>query len=674
MSTIGEKRSYEAMQSSPEPNPDPSSSEKRAAKVSKTVTACTECQKRKIKCDIDVATGKEVCGRCEKKGLQCVVNKSLQTLLKEETQWKKDMEHETRVTREAVSEILRVLNLPPLNTFGQPCSTSTTRRDMNITSPRNERAMNVVRFPSELSSPANSMGARRPTAAMAMTRENSQEPDHSDQKTNTIVTDPMGSLYEVTKLRNLRSNPQSKSRQYNTSMDDDFISCGRVSIQDAEQLFQHFSKYLNAYLWGGIALVHSNLTAVRQSSSLLLAAILTVSALHVPGMEEVFDVCYAEFVELICDSMLDKYHTLDGVRGLTIGAFWLSDLSWKLSGHAVRIATELNLHQSYSKLMKGHSEHFEAARLWYFLYVCDHHFSIAYGRPPVIHENSIIVSHVKFLQLPQATQADQRLHSQVAVFVILTDIYNTFGPDIEEHLTENDLIYVRNFNLRLDQWRSEWQERLAPNPHIGKYPSKGVTLHYHYAKLQLNSLSLRGLKENSESLSTTRREFARTATASAEMLLRMTLEEPDIRNAIVGVPLYLLTMITYATVFLLKVQQKWRGAQIGMDLLQIQDLVSRVINQLQNAKASQRHLTYHIANGLSKMLGRFTAVENRESGAVSVVNQDVRLGPNHGYRVPENGDIGGFEPHAIYGDMAGYDQYFPFGFFDVLSSTMPEWN
>lgn len=67
--------------------------------------------------------------------------------------------------------------------------------------------------------------------------------------------------------------------------------------------------------------------AVRHSSSLLLVAILTVSALHVPAMEEVFDVCYAEFVELICDSMLDRYHTLDGIRGLTIGEFWLGDLS-----------------------------------------------------------------------------------------------------------------------------------------------------------------------------------------------------------------------------------------------------------------------------------------------------------------------------------------------------------
>jgi len=42
--------------------------------------------------------------------------------------------------------------------------------------------------------------------------------------------------------------------------------------------------------------------------------------------------------------MLDRYHALDDVRVCAIGAFWLSDVSWKLSGHAIRIATELNLH------------------------------------------------------------------------------------------------------------------------------------------------------------------------------------------------------------------------------------------------------------------------------------------------------------------------------------------
>lgn len=43
-------------------------------------------------------------------------------------------------------------------------------------------------------------------------------------------------------------------------------------------------------------------------------------------------------------------------------------VSWKLSGHAIRIATELNIHQSFFRALEGDPEHFLRARLWYMLY------------------------------------------------------------------------------------------------------------------------------------------------------------------------------------------------------------------------------------------------------------------------------------------------------------------
>lgn len=138
----------------------------------------------------------------------------------------------------------------------------------------------------------------------------------------------MGSLYEGTQLRNLRSNPQGPIVGPGTSLQaEDLISKGRINEADAQELFKTFSKSLNHFLWGGIALVHSDLTSVRESSSSLAAAILTVTALHIPGKTQNFDICYADFLALICDSMLARYHIPDGVRGFCIGAFCLSDVS-----------------------------------------------------------------------------------------------------------------------------------------------------------------------------------------------------------------------------------------------------------------------------------------------------------------------------------------------------------
>jgi hypothetical protein len=133
----------------------------------------------------------------------------------------------------------------------------------------------------------------------------------------------------------------------------------------------------------------------------------------------------------------------------------------KLSGHAVRIATELNLHQSFAKAIRGQTEHVERARLWYLLYVCDHHFSIAYGRPPVIQEDMAITCHETFLQVPGITQADWRLQSQVANFRILSRMYQQFGADPDKALSEADFTALRAFNVELDSWRTKWEPRLG---------------------------------------------------------------------------------------------------------------------------------------------------------------------------------------------------------------------
>ena len=111
--------------------------------------------------------------------------------------------------------------------------------------------------------------------------------------------------------------------------------------------------------------------------------------------------------------------------------------------------------------MRGSEREVERARLWYLLYVCDHHFSIAYGRPPVTHENEAITHHESFLRLPGITQADYRLQSQVGVFLILSRIFHTFGTDSARTLTEGDFNSVEKYNNDLDLWAEHWEPLLG---------------------------------------------------------------------------------------------------------------------------------------------------------------------------------------------------------------------
>ncbi|EZF77765.1 hypothetical protein H105_01050 [Trichophyton soudanense CBS 452.61] len=576
------KRSHEAV-SPPRINGEESTHTIVAPKISKA-RACAECKRHKIKCE--VKPGETSCTKCLKSGAKCVANDFSQRFVDDDVNWKAQATNRMQRLEAAVSYLLRENKFPSLSAFDLTHSPGAPS-DLSSTS---NHASSEVRV--------NDMNA---TKSLDMTRENSQEPMPEEPD---LVPAPMGTLYEVTKLRNLRSNQVGKPKS--TLMEEDFISRGCISLHEAEELFAYFRRTLNQLLWGGIILLHSDLSSVRRSSSLLSAAILTVSALHIPNRTDTLNKCYNEFVSLIGAATLSRYHTLDDIRARCIGAFWLPDLSWKLSGQAVRIATEINLHHSFLKMTRGQTDQFERAKLWYLIYVCEHHFSIAYGRPPSIHEDAAIKNYETFLQSPSAVPGDVRLIAQVALFVILTEAYRIYGSDTEQALTESDFGQLRSFNRAIEQWRMLWQPRSLDNPYVRTYPSKGVVLHYHFARFQLNSLALRAISPNMQ-FSPERKEAANVAISSAMATLNLVLEEVDLRDAVVGVPIFTHTMITFSAVFLLKVAVIWNTGYLNVDAGQVQHLVERIIDLITRASAGEKHLTRHISRGLGKMLERFKA-------------------------------------------------------------------
>lgn len=52
--------------------------------ISRKITACVACRKQKIKCHM--GDGDPPCIRCKKRGLSCVVNRSLQMLLESDVE------------------------------------------------------------------------------------------------------------------------------------------------------------------------------------------------------------------------------------------------------------------------------------------------------------------------------------------------------------------------------------------------------------------------------------------------------------------------------------------------------------------------------------------------------------------------------------------------------------
>ncbi|POR36403.1 Fungal specific transcription factor, putative [Tolypocladium paradoxum] len=638
---------FEASQTSP-----PQDVAEYQPKISRKIRACQACQNRKIKCNLD--PGENRCARCARLGLTCVVNKSLQTLLDDENEWKTDMEARMQSLQAALIEVQRTMNMPQLLAMQQ----SPVDGSSFCQSPGVARAA----AQSHPSGPT----AVQPTG---MTRENSAEAETQDADDQAIVNPPMASLFEVTKLRNIRNDPWTRLRRPpSRAQQPDFIDQGKFGAQEAEQLFTEFEETFNAYLWGGITLVHNTLAATRASSTLLTAAILAVTALHAQDEGRAFDTCYPIFIELVGQAMFDRYHTLDDIRGLCIGAFWLSDLSWKLSGLAVRIATELDLHQFCAKALRDGPQYIEEARLWYLLYVCDHHFSIAYGRPPVINENSTITSHENLFQLQGITEADFRLHSQVGVFVILSRVFHTFGPDRSRMIGSDEFEILRRFDVDLGHWRKHWETRLAPNKYVAHYPAKGVILHYHFARLQLFSICLRGLRPSEQySMSPERRHFVNLAISSASAALSLILNDGDMRKAVIGVPLYLHTTIAYACLFLMKAQSQWRSANLAIRYEDVVALIEGTISLLEETRRCVRHVAHFLGRGLNTMLQKFKE-RSANDEAYDQAGQAVPQTWTEAEMLPDwNSWMFGGLPNQFGLDSESYG----LNFLDVLNSQMP---
>jgi hypothetical protein len=613
------------------------------------------------------------------------VNKTLQTLLDDENTWKWEMENRVQSLQAQVTEMQRLLNYPNDSSETWAASDATAFRQPGAAVPRLIAGHGGV--------PGHDPPPPRPDAVTAMTRESSLDPaGHQRNEDQAIVGTPMASLFEVTKLRNIRSDPSAhaslgsgrKSRQ-------DFLAQGKIGLLEAEQLFATFRGTLSAYLWGGIALVHTQFSSAHDSSPILTAAILSVTALHAKDGGRSFDICYPIFLDLVSQAMFDRYHTLDDVRGLCIGAFWLSDVSWKLSGLAVRIATELNIHQSCAKALRDSPSETEKARLWYFLYVCDHHFSIAYGRPPVINEDVVITRHGTFLELPGVTQADYRLHSQVGVFIILSRVYHVFGLDSSKIVANDEFETLGRFDIDLGHWRDHWKSRLGmfprslscsaakceqsaynytsvPDKYIGFYPEKGVVLHYYYARLQLFSLCLRGIVPTAQFIiSPERCQFINLAISSASSALRLILDDEDMRKAVIGVPLYLLTTIAFASMFLMKVQSRWKCAQLDISFDAVTSLLEDIISLLNDNRGCVRHLASYIGRGLRNMLDKLKQDEAQEQQRLSASQSSPQswIGGN----MVQDWNQWMFSSELV--PQFGGHEYYPLDVLNVLDSQMP---
>lgn len=240
----------------------------------------------------------------------------------------------------------------------------------------------------------------------------------------------------------------------------DFIAVGQISLADAQRLFDLYIEQLDYFVYkiGGR---WRTLDALRARSAILTASILTVAALHDSSSNQIYPVCNRELRRLISASIFDRRVNRDHLRALCVASYWLSDISWTLSGMAIRRATEINLSGNYQRvLMEGGEDAADCLRLWYNLFICDRNLSTLYSRQTLVCEDASIQGWEEFLKTPLSTDHDKRLTSQVSLHLILTSIHELFGPDNGVMIPPAFSMQIAHYSRQLDHWVGVWSTTL----------------------------------------------------------------------------------------------------------------------------------------------------------------------------------------------------------------------
>ncbi|KAL3477612.1 hypothetical protein BJX99DRAFT_269703 [Aspergillus californicus] len=552
--------------------------------ITRKITACAACRKNKIRCDMP--DDGPPCVRCRRRGLSCVLNRSLQSLI-DDTKNVQLMQSDVSNLHQTLENLCHHLGLegPKALTLSRKDRDGSSSREMDEgpTQPEEEGC--------EVSPPES------PSAVQA----------------------PIDTFLDITKIRSpnsIDSPPSARASRSGTRSD--LISKGIISASIAERLVHHYFSRLDHYLYG-IGGEYQGLEQLRTSAPILLAAICTVSALHDPTDRTVYEACNREFRSLVAKSTFEK-RDVDYIRALCISSFWLADASRIFCSDAIRRAADMRLHRSFDALFDDRtglshipgmpavsspsSQNIPSAtdrvRLWYLLFVCDQHLSILHNRDPLLRsEKGIAIGWETYLHRVETSESDVRILSQVSLLLIMGQVRDVLGSDNQTPLPSALASQILNYSRQLDKWYTKFSGLFVTNAFIGEFPKRGLQLHYQFGKLYLGHQVFKGL--HGRPIPPHFLAAATMAHDTAVSIFEMILGEAELQEGLVGMPHYFHVMIAFAGHLLLEICQNYHE-QLGIKLQEDFLLINSALNLFRNTQCIPQHPIWRMTPGLNRKL------------------------------------------------------------------------
>jgi hypothetical protein len=205
---------------------------------------------------------------------------------------------------------------------------------------------------------------------------------------------------------------------------------------------------------------------------------------------------------------------------------------------------------------------YDRTRLYFLVYLCDHHCSLIHGRPPLTRDFSSLKSPEVFLQTRFWTARDLRLVSQVELWSISSHVFSLFGADTENEIATHRSAELHRLNEAYDEWYNKWLDVFTIQRDASSFSPGLFDLYFHSSKLYLFSHVFRGHAQRDSHFTAETEDkttsFAQSAVESALSIIRCIADDTETPLQLEKLPLYFATMIAFASVCLVQVlnQQK----------------------------------------------------------------------------------------------------------------------
>ena len=197
---------------------------------------------------------------------------------------------------------------------------------------------------------------------------------------------------------------------------------------------------------------------------------------------------------------------------------------------------------------------YDRTRLYFLVYVCDHQVSLSRGRPPMTGDCRTLKAPRTLLDSMFSSQSDLQLVSQVELWSIGTQVFETFGAATDSAFVSTQLHHLESFNHAYEHWHQDWTSLLKSQLAVEPVLQAMLDLIFHSARLFLYSHVFRGPEPESVRLEDMSGPLNTISVSATQSALSIISKITELNEAQIGSKLsfYFSTTSAFASVFLLK--------------------------------------------------------------------------------------------------------------------------